>query len=72
MQFLLLKQLEKKLFQDNDSNLLKMFQKMLHIFPLNLSSWASFSKFLQAYAEKDHKDFKMISAQINRVLENPV
>jgi tetratricopeptide (TPR) repeat protein len=33
IQFLLLKQLEKKQFKDNENILLKMFQKMLHIFP---------------------------------------
>lgn len=71
MQFLLLKQLEKKQFKDNECTLLTMFQKMLHIFPGNLSSWASFSQFLQAYDDLEgKKDLKKVSNQINKVLEN--
>lgn len=42
MQFLLLKQLEKKQFKDNECTLLTMFQKMLHIFPGKLAYLISF------------------------------
>ena len=68
IQFLLLQQFKMNQFKDSEEgSLLKMFQKILHMFPDNLSSWSSFSQFMANY-EKEGKDFKKVSADIEEVL----
>lgn len=91
IQFLLLQQLKLNEFKDTNGELLKMFQKILHMFPGNcaiffkvnkdfkiinnilcldnLSSWNSFSQFLHLY-QKEKRDFKKVSADIEEVLKS--
>jgi superkiller protein 3 len=67
IQYLLLQKLKQNKFKDEDGKLLKTFEKTLHMYPANLSSWNSFSQFLSSY-EMENRNFKDISLQIEAVL----